>query len=308
MQSHKKHVLLSLLPFELRPASIPMSRLHCLAICLIFLSVWAGCRSEPEATEYAARVGDQYLTEEEVSETLEALGSTQDTTGAREQIIEQWVRNALLYREAQRRDLESDPDVQEQLEDHKRSVLINELTARLHEDAESSPSDTDIQTYYDQHQEQLRLREPFVHVRHMATTTREEAETVQTEMQVVGNSDEADSTWNVLIREYAANPDEAQGLANNYYPESQVFSTTSTLRTQLERLTPGEMAPILEIDSLFHVVQLADRADAGTIPEREWVEDEIRRRLEVRSRKQMYAREVQRLRNEALAREELEIR
>jgi hypothetical protein len=38
------------------------------------------------------------------------------------------------------------------------------------------------------------------------------------------------------------------------------------------------------------------------------VEDEIRLRLEIQGRKQMHARQVQRLRNEALARETLVIR
>jgi hypothetical protein len=59
---------------------------------------------------------------------------------------------------------------------------------------------------------------------------------------------------------------------------------------------------------LYHVLHLVDRADAGTIPERAWVEAEIRRRLRLRGRKQMYAREVERLRNEARARGTLDVR
>jgi hypothetical protein len=38
-----------------------------------------------------------------------------------------------------------------------------------------------------------------------------------------------------------------------------------------------------------------------------WIEDELRERLIIDARKQMVARQVQRLRNEALAREDLEI-
>jgi hypothetical protein len=47
---------------------------------------------------------------------------------------------------------------------------------------------------------------------------------------------------------------------------------------------------------------------AGEVPELSWIEDEVRRQVEIQSRKQMVARHVQRLRNEAQARDELEIR
>jgi hypothetical protein len=56
------------------------------------------------------------------------------------------------------------------------------------------------------------------------------------------------------------------------------------------------------------VLQLVKRAAPGTVPPLEWVEDEIHERLRIQSRKQMYARQVQRLRNEALAREALDVR
>jgi hypothetical protein len=59
---------------------------------------------------------------------------------------------------------------------------------------------------------------------------------------------------------------------------------------------------------MFHVVQLVERIPARTIPEPAWIEDELVRRLVIQGRKQLYARQVQRLRNEALAREDLEIR
>lgn len=279
-----------------------------LALCTALLIILAGCRSDPSDAVYVARVGDQYLTQEELTQTLEGLHMGHDTTEAREQIIEQWITNALLYREADRLNLANDPGVQTLLREQERSVLVNELTARLYDEIDPSVSDDEIQSYYDQHREQLRLREPFAHVRYLTTETLEEAQTVLADIRAVRGSNEADSTWGALIQSYATNPDQARNLARNYYPENQIFGTTPTLRTQLERLAPGALAPILEIDSLFHVVQLVDRAEAGEIPERAWVEDEIRRHLKVRARKQMYAREVQRLRNEALAREELEIR
>lgn len=283
-----------------------MPSLRPLVICTVLLGILAGCGRDATETTYVARVGDQYLTQQKLSETLEALQLGSDTAEARNQIIEQWVTDALLYREAQRRNLASNPEVQQTLRDQRRSVLVSELSTRLYEEMQAAPSEADIQSYYDQHRDQLRLREPFVHVRHLATTTLEAAETVRAELRAGG--EQADSTWSLLVREHATDPEQARSLAESFYPEHRLFGTTPTLRSQLERLAPGGFAPILEIDSLFHVLQLIARAETGTVPEREWVEEEIQRRLRLRARKQMYAREVQRLRNEALAREELDIR
>ncbi len=267
-----------------------------------------GCRHDPAPVDYVARVGDQYLTPSELSDRLTALQVGGDTAGARQQIIEQWVTNALLYNEALRRDLPSEPDVQAMLQEQQRSVLVNELTTRLYTGNPVSISDAEVQAYYEKYQEQLRLREPFVHVLYLATRSLAEAQKVRTALRAQRRPDAAPIHWEALVSEHAADPDEARTLTARYYAEGQLFGHQPPLRAQLQRLRPGETAPVFEINGLYHVLHLADRAEAGAIPKRAWVEPEIRRRLQLRARKQMYVREVERLRTEALARDELDIR
>ncbi len=187
-----------------------------LVLWVALLGVLAGCGGEPAATDYVARVGEQFLTQQELSETLAALQIGSDTAEARKQIIEQWVTNTLLYREAQRRNLESDPEVERMLEEQMRSVLVNELSTRLADEALPTIAEADVQAYYDQHREQLRLREPFVHVRYLTTATLEAAEAVRDALRTAGDAEQADSTWYVLVREHAKKPDQARDLAQNF--------------------------------------------------------------------------------------------
>ena len=49
-------------------------------------------------------------------------------------------------------------------------------------------------------------------------------------------------------------------------------------------------------------------ASVGSIPELTWIEEQVRRQLTIDARKQMYERQVQRLRTEALSRDALVIR
>jgi hypothetical protein len=266
-----------------------------------------GCRSEPVTPNYVARVGNQYLTTTDVSEQLASLPLGHDTAKARQQIIERWVTNALLYREAERRNLRADPDVQKRLREQERSVLINELTTRLYATLEPTITDADVQAYYDRHREQLRLHEPFVHVFYLTTSTPDAAQSVQSILRAAADTLSVPHGWAALTTQHATNPARARAIAAHYRPESRLFGSGSVLRQQLRRLHPGETAPIFEIEGRYHVMHLIDRAAAGTIPEPAWIEVEIRRRLALRVRKQMYAREVERLRNEALARREVDI-
>lgn len=273
----------------------------------LLLVLTAACSTESAPEEYVARVGDRYLTQSELDTSLQGMGAGIDTSEARKQIIEQWVTRTLLLNEALRLNLAEEPDVQRRLEDVRRSVLVTELTNRLYEQAELAPSPDAVASYYQRHREQLRLREPYVRVRHLRTQSPEDAQAAREALSEAGTAT-ADSLWPALVRQYGDRPEEAQSLSDRFLPESRLFATLPYVRDELAELGDGDVAPVIEDDGAHHVVQVVRRVPAGTVPEQAWVEDEIRRRLTVRSRKQMYAREVQRLRNEARAQNRLDVR
>lgn len=278
----------------------------CIAVfCCALLS--AGCDQQEDPETYVARVGDRYLMQEDVERQLDALPARPDSAVARQQIIEQWVTNELLYQEADRRGLREDEEVQRQLEESERNVLVNALISEMYEESEITPTPAEMQSYYERHKEQLRLRESFVRVRYVETDTREEAEQARSAIQEATIA-ERDSVWESVVAHLANDPELATDVSKDFYPESRIFAGKPVLRDALNGLLDGQTAPILETDSTFVVMQLAQRVPAQTIPQPEWIEEELARRLIIQGRKQLYARQVQRLRNEALAREDLEIK
>ena len=255
-----------------------------------------------------ARVGDQYLTREEVDALLEAVPAGQDSAAVQEQFVRQWTTQALLYWEAERRGLGNNPDVQRRLRENERSVLVSALLDELYREASEPAEPAAIQSYFEQHQEQLRLREPFVRVRYLAAASADEAGEARQQIQQAAPAT-ADSLWQALVRRFATDAEAALALSGTHYPEQRLFARQPALQEALSGLEPGEAAPVLaQGDSLFYVLQLVDRVPAGTVPELAWVEGELQQHLAIETRKQMLERQVQRLRNEALAREELEIR
>ncbi|MFB6246972.1 MAG: peptidyl-prolyl cis-trans isomerase, partial [Salinibacter sp.] len=182
----------------------------------------------------------------------------------------------------------------------RRNTLVGAMTNRIYENLDKPPTDEEVRTYFERHRNQLTLREPYVRVRHLTTTTTDSARAARQALTSTAQS-AADSVWARLSEQYGQNPARSKRLADRFLPQSRLFSQLPYVRDELEALQDGETAPVIEDNNRFHVLQLVRRIPEGTEPELRWVEAEIRRRLRVRRRKQMYAREVQRLRNRARA-------
>jgi hypothetical protein len=276
--------------------------------CLL-LALGTGCNTPPSTDDYVARVGEHYLTREELQSALQSSASPlQDSTVTRQQIVERWVENELLYQEAQRRGLRNDDEVQRLLLENERSVMISALLSELYEENIESPGAAEIRAYYEQHKEQLRLREPFARVQFLPVRVADSADAAHDQVRLLGDAANPDSLWEVIIDRYGADPEGSRTLSNNYYPESRLFRSRPVVREALMDLDPGETAPVITDDNGPVILRLAERAQPGTEPQIAWIEEDLGRRLQIQGRKQMYARQVQRLRNEALAQENLDIR
>ena len=282
---------------------------YCLPLIAIAFAGLAlvGCKDEEVPDEFVARVGDRELLQSEVERAIRNIPVAHDSVEARQQIVEQWVTNELMHQEALRRGLREDDEVRRLIEESERAVLVNALVAQMYEENVIEPTAAEKQAYFESHREQLRLRESFARVRYLRASSRETAEAAREMLQQAAPA-ERDSVWMIAIGEYASNENLSREISTNYYPESRIFLDQPELRAAFSDLLGGELPPVIEIDSSFHVVQLVERVPSGTIPDPAWIDEELVRRLVIQGRKQLYARQVQRLRNEALAREDLEVR
>lgn len=270
----------------------------------------AACETSapPTPDEYVARVGSETLTEAALDAALDIAPAGLDSVTARRQVIEQWVTAELMARDAEARGLREQPDVQRQLEENERAVLAAALLGSLYDEEATEPSRADLDTYFERNRERLRLREPFVRVRFIETRTRDRAQAARRAMQQAMLNARQDSLWEIAARTFALDTTASLTLGRTYVPESRLLADEGSVWQTLRQLGPGQISAVLDTDSTFHVLQLVDRAQAGSQPELAWIEDEVRQQLTIGARKQMVARHVQRLRNEALAHGNLEIR
>ena len=276
-----------------------------LLVGLVGLLVVSACTSDEPPESYVARVGDHYLRQEQLERRLQGLPPALDSSQARQQVIDQWVTRTLLLQEAQRLNLENDPEVRRQLEQQRRSTLVTAMTNRLHEATDVSPTEDEIRTYFEQHREQLRLREPYVRIRYLSTTQIDSVRTVRTMLRSMDPATR-DTAWSRLVRRFAADPDRALTLSEKFMPAGRLQSLLPYSADQVSSLQDGTLAPIVEARERYHLIELVERVPEESAPRLAWVRDEIQQRLKIENRKQMYAREVQRLRNRARADDLLE--
>ena len=282
--------------------------LLCTGAGTLFLS---GCVEETDSQDYVARVENRYLFEEDVERIMGGIAVTGDPSEMRRHIIDQWLTTEVLYQEALRRGLAQNAEVQRRLDESERSVLVNSFIESFYRDNSPSPSAEETRTYFEQHKEQLRLRESFVRVRYLRAETFEEAGRAQLALQNASVA-ERDSTWTIWANTLETGPSASDTLftprisAYDHYPENRLFENQPLLRQTLADLSNERTAAVIESDSSYHVLQLAQRIPTGSIPQQEWIQPELERHFILQNRKQLYARLVQRLRNEALAREALD--
>lgn len=287
---------------------IPASRMMRLTTAAILLCTAAGllsCQAEETPADYAARVGSEYLTEADVRARISQYEALRDTAGARQHIIESWITEQLLYQEARRQNLGDRPEVQQQIRERERSVLVNALIEELKEDV-PPPSETSIQTYYEQHKPQLRLRQPFLRVRYLVTTDRAAAQDLRRAL-VSADSSAADSLWQRAVARLAQDPERARRLSQNYLPVSRLQRELSGLQVDVTNLEAGTITPVIDNNGTNHLLQIVDRLAEGTLPPLEQVREKILQQLIIQEKKLMYTREVQRLRTRARANNAIEI-
>ncbi len=279
-----------------------------LILPIAIASVFSACSPTNTEIDYVARLGERHLTRDDLDSALESLTVLQDSADAAEQIMEQWITDELLYREAVRRGLRRQEGVQRLLLENERSVLVSALLTQLYEEEDSSPDSKELLTYYEQNKDQLKLTEPFVRVRYVVTEFADSALMAIQLMEGLDSSTEADSIWKTVAIRFMEDSESNTTLSESFYPETRMLSSIPELNAAVQQMSPGQILSPFSLGNRYHVVQLVERIPIGTTPALSLLEDQLRARIAIENRKLLYARQVQRLRNEALAREELDVR
>ena len=131
------------------------------AICLFFAT---GCgNSKPNAV---AHLGDAVLTMEELQERIPNNISAEDSTALAQEIIQSWLKDALVLQEAEKISDEEKLAVERRIEDYRKSLLIYSYEQDwIKKNMDTVITDDQIQSYYEANKSSMKLNEHFLQLK-----------------------------------------------------------------------------------------------------------------------------------------------
>ena len=248
------------------------------------------------------------LTAEDLADALGTAPPGLDSLAARQHVVEQWVQRELLVQEARREGLDRDPEVQRRIAESERATLEAAALERLFAANPTRPDMQAVRQYYEEHREELALREPYVRLRHLRVASADAAESARLALDRAASSPHADSLFALVARTYADDPAGAVALATTWVPEGRLTSLDESLGLRVVALAAGGRAEVVPSGGVLNVVQVAERVPTGTVPPLSMIRADLTDRLAIQGRRDTEARAIQQLRAEAEARGRLVVR
>jgi parvulin-like peptidyl-prolyl isomerase len=214
-----------------------------------------------------ARAGAETLTLERVNGQIPEPFMGTVTVQAKRRLVEGWVEEELLYQEALERKLNEDPAVTKRIVEATRRLLVAELLEReFRQDIDVLEGD--YHNYYEAHQEDFVRDQAEIRVRHILV----ENKTAQTR---VWERLRGGESFDGIAREVSIDASAESGGDLGYFIEVQVDPSfwTACQKARLGRRTR------IQTKLGYHVIEVLDRREAGTMQDLLEVRGEVRQRI-----------------------------
>ena len=233
------------------------------------LSALPGCSSPRARDMVVARVGDAELVESELSSRLTPGMDTGEQTKERTQLVEEWVRQELLYQAALERGLDQQARLKMLLDQTRRDLLIAALLDTEFENEELIFDESEIRRYYDAHPDQFQRLQTEIRACHILFASQRDAK-IRRQALLRGES------FAEVAREHSLDPDTRyKGGDLGYFTEFDEPLLWAACRA----LPPNRISNPLRTEYGYHLIQVLERWEAGTIRDLELVRGEIIERL-----------------------------
>lgn len=231
-----------------------MIRRNKFLFALLFIFALSGCENKEQSAEYLARVNDVYLTKDDVviRHDTSALSPAE-----REEILRNWVNEELLFQQAGKKGVLSNPEFSKKVEAAKRQLAISIFLEEYFEDNYSVPDEATLQKYFQENQQVFKLKSD-AYVFNIASFNNEELAAAFRERLL-------NDTWQRAIKTL---PKSELVVANfegrfEYDYELRNF----TVKRFLESFNPGETSIIFSSrPGEYSVVQLTAGYKVNEVP------------------------------------------
>jgi hypothetical protein len=140
-----------------------MKAAHFLIAALCVVIIGSCGNSTPDAV---AHLGDAVLTMEELRERIPNNISAEDSTALAQEIIQSWLKDALVLQEAEKISEEEKLAVERRIEDYRKSLLIYSYEQDwIKKNMDTVVTEEQIQTYYEANKSSMKVNEHFIQLK-----------------------------------------------------------------------------------------------------------------------------------------------
>jgi parvulin-like peptidyl-prolyl isomerase len=212
----------------------------------------SACKKSDSDEVVLAQVDDSKLTLEELRETYPA---EYEKILPREQyldLIQRWIDDEAVYRQALKRKLDEDPKVRRKLERLRRRMLIEEFLARETAGDDSDPDEDALTRFYEANKSDFLRKTPEFRFLHIRVNTLKEA---------------------LALRSKVRSENFASVAAKSSLDSAAVDAGAAPLRKPSEipvclhdilNARPDWVSPPISCPDGIYIIKLLDRAEAGT--------------------------------------------
>lgn len=232
-----------------------------------------------------ARVGDSVLTAQDLERRVPVHLNGRVTVDDRQRMVEAWVEEQLLYQEALSKGLEDDVAVSRRVEQAIQMILTSELLERRFSES-SAISEDDIQAYYAENSDGFAREVPELRARQILLKGRTDATRVR--KRLTGGA-----MFDQVAREESIDESGERGGDLGYFTEDRVDPAfwEGCTKAKIGRLTQ------VRTPLGYHLVEVLDKKEAGTVRDLIDVRDEIRQRILNERRETVRQEMIEEIRN-----------
>jgi peptidyl-prolyl cis-trans isomerase C len=218
----------------------------------------AAAAADADTGEVVATYGDAKLTSDELMVELQRLPqrsrASMDAEG-RKRFVENYVLNDLLYAEGLRQGLGTDPDIDRQVNDLRRRLVVQRVVRKL----QDLPPVTDeqVKAFYDANGD--RYSTTTIKARHILV--KDEAKAQELQAQVKQNPEQFGDVAKASSVDTAS---ARKGGDLGFFGRGRMVPEFEAAAFALK--TPGEISEIVQTPYGFHIIQLEERRDGEQKP------------------------------------------
>ena len=244
-----------------------LKRTRYLKISLIIglIGLW-GC-DRPEKSPVVAQVGDRHLSKEALERRIPAPYASTISPKEKQRLVENWIEEELLYLEAISQKLDRDPEISDRIDRAVRQLLASELIARTSA-RDDEVSQDEISAYYEEHRAEFERDQLELRARHLVVADRRTSDRAWQRLQ-------KGEFFEMVAREISIDQSAVNGGNLGYFTEDMV---TPAFWAACRDAKLGHRMRI-RTELGYHIIEVMDRDDEGSIRDLVDVRGEIQQRI-----------------------------